>query len=89
MKSVDKSNNAVSQQDYWISTLRLHVCIIFLLGVPVSVEVRGKLGRRQFFRSGFWGWISGHQAGWQVPLLPGPFPGPRVLNFLKGNGEDK
>lgn len=37
MKSVDKSDNAISQQDYWIPKPRFNVCIPFLLGVPVSV----------------------------------------------------
>lgn len=37
MKSIDKSNNAISQQDYWISKPRLNVCILFLLEVPMSV----------------------------------------------------
>lgn len=32
MKSVDKSNNAVSQQDYWISTLRPSCLHSFLAG---------------------------------------------------------
>lgn len=37
MKSVHKSNIAISQHDYWISKPCLNVCILSLLGVPLSM----------------------------------------------------